>query len=139
MLVLIPKVRPAEEGADTIQIFRQVLLPFVVPCLYGHGIFVIRKHEPIRLLFPWKGEIIINRIALIGIIVSQPESVERLNAILHEYGQHIIGRMGIPRPDRQLSVISIALDAPQQVIASLSGKLGMLPGVSAKTVYAKEN
>lgn len=78
-----------------------------------------------------------NRIALIGVIVSQPESVERLNAILHEYGQYIIGRMGIPRPERNLSVISVAMDAPQEVIAALSGKLGMLSGVSTKTIYAK--
>lgn len=78
-----------------------------------------------------------NRIALIGVIVSEPESVERLNAILHEYGQYIIGRMGIPHRERSLSVISVAMDAPQQIIAALSGKLGMLPGVSTKTIYAK--
>lgn len=78
-----------------------------------------------------------NRIALIGVIVSQPESVERLNAILHEYGENIVGRMGIPHRERNLSVISIAMDAPQEVIAALSGKLGMLPGVSTKTIYAK--
>lgn len=77
------------------------------------------------------------RVALIGVIVSQPESVERLNAILHEYGEHIIGRMGIPHRERNVSVISIAMDAPQEVIAALSGKLGMLPGVSTKTIYAK--
>lgn len=79
-----------------------------------------------------------DRIALIGIIVSDPDSVERLNGILHDYGEHIIGRMGLPHRERKLSVISIVMDAPQQVIAALSGKLGMLPGVSAKTVYAKE-
>ena len=80
-----------------------------------------------------------NRIALIGIIVSEPDSVERLNGILHSYGEHIIGRMGLPHRERKLSVISIVMDAPQQVIAALSGKLGMLPGISTKTIYAKEN
>lgn len=77
------------------------------------------------------------RVALIGVVVSQPESVERLNAVLHEYGEFIIGRMGIPHRDRSISIISIAMDAPQEVIAALSGKLGMLPGVSTKTIYAK--
>lgn len=78
-----------------------------------------------------------NRIALIGIIVSEPDSVERLNGILHDYGDAIIGRMGLPHRERGLSVISIVMDAPQQEIAALSGKLGMLPGVSTKTIYAK--
>lgn len=77
------------------------------------------------------------RIALIGIIVEDTESVERLNAILHEYGQYIIGRMGVPHAKRGVSVISVVLDAPNDVISALSGKLGMLPHVSAKTIYSK--
>ncbi len=77
------------------------------------------------------------RIALIGIVVSDMDSVEKLNAILHQYGQYIIGRMGIPYEKRNLAIISIAVDAPSDAISSLSGRLGMLPGVSAKTVYAK--
>lgn len=80
-----------------------------------------------------------NRIALIGVVVSRPESVEQLNAILHGFGDHIIGRMGIPCKERGISVLSIALDAPQETIAALSGKLGMLDGVSTKTIYAKED
>lgn len=76
------------------------------------------------------------RVALIGIVVENPESVEKLNGILHQFGNYIIGRMGIPYPKKNVSVISIAIDAPMDVISSLSGKLGMLKGVSTKTVYS---
>ncbi len=78
-----------------------------------------------------------NRIALIGIIVEQAESVERLNNILHDYRDYIIGRMGIPYRDRSLNIISVAIEAPNNVISSLSGKLGMLSGVNVKTIYGK--
>ena len=78
-----------------------------------------------------------NRIALIGIIVEQAESVERLNNILHDYRDYIIGRMGIPYRDRSLNIISVAIEAPNNVISSLSGKLGMLNGVNVKTIYGK--
>lgn len=77
------------------------------------------------------------RIAVIGIIVENPNSVERLNALLHEYSGYILGRMGIPHRERGLSIISIVLDAPNDVISALSGKLGMLPDVSTKTIYSK--
>lgn len=77
------------------------------------------------------------RVALIGIIVGNKDSSGQLNAILHDYGDYIVGRMGIPYPKRKISVISVVLDAPQDVISSVSGKLGMLPGVTAKTIYAK--
>lgn len=78
-----------------------------------------------------------NRVALIGIIVSDRTSAERMNAILHEYGDYIIGRMGVPYKKRGISIISIALDAPADIISALSGKLGALPNVSTKTVYTK--
>lgn len=78
------------------------------------------------------------RIALIGIIVEEGASVEKMNALLHEYRQNIIGRMGIPRPEEQLSIISIAMKADSNTISALSGKLGALPGVSTKTIYAKQ-
>ena len=78
-----------------------------------------------------------NRVALIGIIVSDRTAAERMNAILHEYGDYIIGRMGVPYKKRGISIISIALDAPADVISALSGKLGALPNVSTKTVYTK--
>ena len=77
------------------------------------------------------------RVALIGIIVEEPASVAPLNELLHEYRQYIIGRMGIPYKPRNISVISVTLDAPQDVISSLSGKLGMLKGVTSKALMAK--
>ncbi len=77
------------------------------------------------------------RVAQIGIVVENPESVEKLNALLHTYGEHIIGRMGIPYHKRGVSIISVVLDAPAKVISALSGKIGMLEGVTASTVYAK--
>jgi putative iron-only hydrogenase system regulator len=77
------------------------------------------------------------RVALIGIVVENLDSTERLNAILHDYGAYIFGRMGVPYHKRNISVISVAIDAPSDVISALSGKLGMLPGVSTKTVYSK--
>lgn len=77
------------------------------------------------------------RIALIGIIVENTDAVEKINSILHEYGEYMIGRMGIPYPKRHISVISIIVDAPNDVISALSGKLGMIPHVNTKTVYSK--
>jgi len=77
------------------------------------------------------------KLANIAIIVEKEESVERLNQILHKYGSYIIGRMGIPHKERGVNIISIAIDAPQNEISSLSGKLGMLDGVTAKAVYSK--
>lgn len=77
------------------------------------------------------------RIALIGIIVEDKGSVEKLNSILSEYGKYIIGRMGIPHQKREISIISVVVDAPNNIISALSGKLGMLPNVNIKTVYSK--
>ena len=76
------------------------------------------------------------RVAVMSIIVENPEAVERLNAILHEHGQYIIGRMGIPYRKRQISIISIALDAPQDTLSALAGKIGNLAGISVKTAYS---
>lgn len=76
------------------------------------------------------------RIAVMGIIVENTDSVEALNAILHDYGKYIIGRMGIPYRDRSLNIVSIAIDAPQDAISSLAGKVGNLDGVSVKTAYS---
>lgn len=77
------------------------------------------------------------RLALIGIIVENSDSVERINAILHEYSDCIIGRMGVPHARRHVGVISVIVDAPGDTISALSGKLGMLPDVSTKTIYSK--
>ena len=76
------------------------------------------------------------RVAIIGIIVENPEQVSALNAILHEYSKYIIGRMGIPYPQRSISIISVAVDAPQTEISALSGTIGRLDGISAKTAYS---
>ena len=76
------------------------------------------------------------RVAVMSIIVENGEAVEPLNALLHEYGEFIIGRMGIPYRKRGVNIISIALDAPQNTISALSGKVGSLPGVSVKTAFS---
>lgn len=78
------------------------------------------------------------RIAILGIIIEQEESVERVNELLHEYREYIIGRMGMPYRERKVSVISIVMDAGNDIVSALSGKLGMLAGVSAKAVYSKK-
>lgn len=77
------------------------------------------------------------RTALIGIIVENEDAVEELNSLLHEYRKNIIGRMGVPDPQKSLSIISIAMEADQDEISALSGKLGALKGVSTKTIYSK--
>ena len=76
------------------------------------------------------------RVAVMSIIVENPNAVEKLNSLLHEYGEYIIGRMGIPYRKRNINIISIALDAPQDTTAALAGKVGNLQGVSAKTAYS---
>ena len=76
------------------------------------------------------------RVAVMGIIVEKTDSVEALNGILHEYASYIIGRMGIPYRERGINVISVALDAPQDTIAALAGKVGNLDGISVKTAYS---
>ena len=76
------------------------------------------------------------RVAMINIIVEDKTSAETINSLLHEYSGYIIGRMGIPYRPKELSIISIAIDAPQNVINTLAGKIGRLPGVEAKTMYA---
>lgn len=78
-----------------------------------------------------------NRVALLGVIVEDPESAEALNALLHQYKDYIIGRMGLPYRQRHINIISLVLNAPSDVISSLSGKVGMLPGVSCKALYSK--
>lgn len=79
------------------------------------------------------------RVAILAIIVKNPDAVSRLNELLHQYGQYIIGRMGVPYRAKGVNIISVALDAPGDVISALSGKIGRLPGVTAKTVYAPED
>ena len=77
------------------------------------------------------------RIALLGIIVENKSATAEINQLLHECGEYIIGRLGLPYRERNISIISVVLDAPQDAVSTLSGKLGMLPGVNVKTVYTK--
>jgi len=77
-----------------------------------------------------------SKAAIIGIIVGKPDSVEKLNGILHEYAQYIIGRMGLPYSKRKINIISVIIDAPQNAIEALSGEISGLEGVSAKAVYS---
>ena len=76
------------------------------------------------------------RVAVISIIVENSESVQQVNEILHSYGEYIIGRMGIPYRQKRINIISIAIDAPQDVISALSGKIGKLKGASSKAAYS---
>ena len=77
------------------------------------------------------------RVAVIGIIIEDPNAVQAVNEILHEFSEYIIGRMGIPYRQKKISIISIAVDAPQEKISALSGKIGRLSGVTAKAAYSK--
>lgn len=79
------------------------------------------------------------RVAIISMIISDETSVPAVNALLHEYGKFIRGRMGLPYRERGLNIISVVADAPADIISSLSGKLGRLKGVTSKTVFSKEN
>ena len=77
------------------------------------------------------------RIAIVGIIIENLDASAQINDILHQYAQYIIGRMGLPYRSRGLNIISVVVEAPQNIISALSGKLGMLPDVSTKTIYSK--
>lgn len=77
------------------------------------------------------------RVAIIGIIVENPDSVSQINDILHDVRDYVVGRMGIPYRERNISIISVVVDAPESLISSVSGKIGMLDGVSAKITYSR--
>ena len=77
------------------------------------------------------------RVAVISIIIENPDSVQAMNELLHQYSSYIIGRMGIPYRAKGINIISVAVDAPQDQISALSGKIGRLPGVCAKAAYSK--
>ena len=99
------------------------------PPLNGGGVFFILERI----------ETMETRVALLAIIVKDGMAVSELNELLHQYGDYIIGRMGVPYRERGVNVMSIALDAPGDVISALSGKIGRLQGITAKTVYAPED
>ncbi len=77
------------------------------------------------------------RVAVISIVIEQPESVGKLNDLLHQYSTYIIGRMGIPYKEKNINIISVAIDAPQDVINALTGSIGKLEGITAKAAYSK--
>ena len=87
-------------------------------------------------IYNFMGDFMETRIAVMGIIVEKMESVELLNAILHDYGEYIVGRMGIPYRKKNVNIVSIAVDEPQDVISAMSGKIGKIDGVSVKTAYS---
>lgn len=78
-----------------------------------------------------------SKIAVVAIIVSDLTAVERINSLLHTFGEHIIGRLGLPYKQKKVNVISVVMDAPQEIINSLSGKLGMIDGVSSKVLTTR--
>lgn len=78
------------------------------------------------------------RVALLGIIIENREEIERFNRILHDYAEYIIGRMGIPYSKKNINIISIVMDAPEEQISALAGKIGMLSGISSKVIYGKK-
>ena len=78
-----------------------------------------------------------NNIAVVAIIVKDLDAVTRINSLLHDFSEYIVGRMGRPYRQKNINVISIVVDAPQPIINSLSGKLGMIDGVSSKVLTAK--
>lgn len=107
-------------------------------------IIIVILH-PWDVLFPWvlfvlfgRGFVEETRVALIAIIVENFESVEKLNMLLHEYAPYVIGRMGVPYQKKNISVISVAVDAPSSTVSALTGKIGMLDGISCKTVFSKK-
>ena len=109
----------------------------------GYGLYILNQRiylsiaAPFRVrLFFIRSDIMETRVAVMSIIVEEKETVEQLNAVLHDYGDYIIGRMGIPYKEKQINIISIAIDAPQDTISALSGKIGKLDGISVKTAYS---
>ncbi len=80
-----------------------------------------------------------NKVAMVGIIIEDTKYAEKVNSVLHEYNKYIVGRMGLPYAKRNISIISVIFDAPNDVISSVSGKLGMLPSVFTKVMYYKSN
>ena len=106
--------------------------------LYAH-VNVRLPSMPSGMLFSFdeKGKLMESRIGAISIIVEEPESVEALNNVLHEYASCILGRMGIPYREKGVNIICLAFDAPADTINAMTGKIGRLPGVSAKAVYSR--
>lgn len=104
-------------------------------------VFILRRHFGAAFTFKI-GKITMentteNRVAVISIIVEQPQCVNEINEILHSASEYIIGRMGIPYREKNINIISVVIDAPVNIINNVSGKLGRLEGATAKTAYSK--
>ena len=109
------------------------------PCFLAFAVFrrdLCAMPSGVAFCFGRKEKRLETRIAAISIIVQEPASVETLNATLHDYAPYVLGRMGIPYREKGVSIICIAMDAPADIINALTGKIGRLPGVSAKAAYA---
>ena len=116
---------------------------FLYPKPPGFGIFLVKRQIAELIAIKNKAGVfrlergnMENRVALMAIIVEDREAANELNSLLHEYGEYVIGRMGIPYHKRNISILSVALDAPGNVISSLSGKIGKLKGVNTKIAYS---
>jgi putative iron-only hydrogenase system regulator len=109
----------------------------LLPLRHG-GIFVASAFRSEGMILTERREVKMNRIAFIGLMVEDISSAARINEILHDNWQYIIGRFGLPHAREELSVIGVVLDAPADVISAISGKLGALHGVSSKTIYRKD-
>ena len=120
------KVRPDAKGIVKKSLFAQI------------G-FILRSFFSVKgtAFFICMEKVMENRVALVGIVVNNEDSVEPLNKILHDYKEFIVGRMGIPYRDRGVNLISIVIDAPNDCISALTGRIGMLSGVTAKALYSK--
>ena len=100
------------------------------------GAVVVSRERRGFFILDKRGGIVETRVALMGIIVEEPERAAEVNELLHRYSEYVIGRMGVPYRARGVNIISVVLDAPQDVISALSGRMGRLEGVSAKTLYS---
>lgn len=105
--------------------------------IFIKGLSFLLLYDIIKKTQKGQEEYMENKIAVVAIIVSDTDAVERINTLLHTFGEYIIGRLGLPYKERKVNVISVVMDAPQEVINSLSGKLGMINGVSSKVLTAK--
>lgn len=109
-------------------------------CKYLLCEYIVEVLSAQSIMFPYKVErkvLMETRLAIVGIMVYSPTSVERINELLHQYSQYIMGRMGMPYQEKKVSVISIIMDAPNDVIGAMTGKLGMIPDVNVKTIYSR--
>ncbi len=131
---------PRPESMEIPSIRRQNNGTIIFPMSLRHRDFLRYRNTIFGLQEGYlrKGIKVETRVALIGIIVEDMEAAERINTLLHEYSQYVIGRMGLPYREKNISIISVVVNAEADVISTLAGKLGMIKGVNVKTVYSKK-